>query len=248
MMLEAKNLRKSFAGLEVLRGLSFSVGRGTVSTVVGPNGAGKTTLFNILNGFLKQDAGTVLYRGESIDGMPPEKRALNGIGRLWQDARLFQNMTVLENLLVARNRHPGESVWRSLLRPRSVRKAESEARCSAEEILTLIGLKGRGFGLAGELSYGQQKLLAIGRLLMGEAEVLLLDEPLSGVSHALIDGILAFIRSLADGGKTILVIEHNVTEALSISDDVFVMEGGRVDVFGVPSEVAEHRLLREVYA
>ena len=226
MLLEVENLSK-FGGAYFVRDISFSVESGTIMAVVGANGAGKTTLFNLIQGFLKQNTGTINYRGRRVEHLPAAKRAKLGIGRLWQDVRLFENLTVLENLLAATN-HPGESIWRNIFRPRQISVVEDKNKENAEKILALIDLKDERQKLAKQLSYGQQKLLALGRLLMNKNDLLLLDEPLSGLNPAMIDKILPFIKSLPAQGKTVLIIEHNIEKALSVADRVIVMSAGQI--------------------
>jgi ABC-type branched-subunit amino acid transport system ATPase component len=235
MLLEVNNLSK-FGGMFFVRNISFAIKSGTITAIIGANGAGKTTLFNLLQGFLKQDGGTINYRGERIERLPPTKRAKIGIGRLWQDVRLFENLTVLENLLAAAKNHPGDSIWRNIFRPRQIRAVEEMNKETAEKILALIDLSEERHNLARQLSYGQQKLLALGRLLMNEADLLLLDEPLSGINPLMIDKILSFIRSLSAQGKTILLIEHNINKALSVADRVLVMSEGQMQPEKTPSE------------
>lgn len=247
MLLEVNNLCKSFGGMKVLCDVSLSLESGTITTIVGANGAGKTTLFNLLQGFLKQDGGTINYRGKRIEYLPPIKRAKIGIGRLWQDVRLFENLTVLENLLAAAKNHPGDSIWRNIFRPRQIRAVEEMNKENAKKILALIDLSEDRHNLARQLSYGQQKLLALGRLLMNEADLLLLDEPLSGINPLMIDKILSFIRSLSAQGKTILLIEHNINKALSIADSVLVMSEGQMQPEKTSSEfLVQERAMAEV--
>lgn len=246
-LLKTQHLSVAFDGIHAVEDVSLSVRSGTITSIIGPNGAGKTTLFNLVNGYIRQDGGAILYRDKHIDLLPSWQRALMGIGRLWQDIRLSPNMTVLENLLVARKNQRGEMIWKCLLRPRRVSESERENRVQASDILELIGLEHKQESLARNLSYGQQKLLALGRLLMNDAELLLLDEPLAGVNPLMIDEILSLIVRLATDGKTVVMIEHNVPKALSISDLVYVMSQGQIELAGTPTEVSADPMLREVY-
>jgi len=183
----------------------------------------------------------------SIDDISPSERAELGLGRLWQDIRLFKNMTLLENLMVARKDQEGEGVLNNFLRRGNVRRSESETREKAIEILKSIRLEEKQNSSAQDLSYGQQKLVALGRLLINDAELLLLDEPTAGVNPVMIDEILEVIAGLAESGKTILMIEHNIPKALRISDWVYVMDAGRIELSGTPSDVRKDPELREVY-
>lgn len=247
VVLELKHLYKSFDGVKAVDDVSLSIQMGAVASIIGPNGAGKTTLINLIDGFVRQDAGTIFYKGKAIDSLSPVDRARLGIGRLWQDGRLFKNMSVLENLLVASKDQPGERILNCLLRSKHVSTSERRNLESVEKVLSLTGLEPKRNALAMDLSYGQQKLLAIGRLLVNEAELLLLDEPTTSLDPVMIDELLTFIKSLADGGKAILMIEHNVPKAVTISDKIFVMNKGRIAFGGEPSQKATDVLLKENY-
>lgn len=246
-VLETSSLSKSFDGLKAVEDVSFSIEKGTIASIIGPNGAGKTTLFNLINGFIRQDYGSIHYKGKSVDALSPTQRAILGIGRLWQDIRLFRNMTVLENLLVAKKNHPGEKVLNTLLGFRGTTKFENENLIAAEKVLKFILLDHKRNSLAQDLSYGQQKLLTLGRLLMNEAELLLLDEPLAGVNPKMINDIQELIKQLVSDGKTILMIEHNLPKAMEISDIVYVMDEGKIELKGKPSDVSEAQRLKEIY-
>jgi ABC-type branched-subunit amino acid transport system ATPase component len=246
-ILELKNLYKSFDGVKAVDDVSLSIHKGAVASIIGQNGAGKTTLLNLIDGFVRQDTGTVCYKGTTVDSLSPSGRARLGIGRLWQDGRLFKNMSVLENLLVASKNQPGEGILNCLLRYKRVSTAERTNLESVEKILSLTRLEPKRNALAMDLSYGQQKLLAIGRLLMNEAEFLLLDEPTTSLDPVMIDELLTFIKGLAADGRTILMIEHNVPKAVSISDKVFIMNKGRIVFEGGPSENIFDVLSKESY-
>ena len=246
-MLEVEGLSKSLGGVNAVRDVSLSLPGGMVTCVIGPNGAGKTTLFNAINGYVRHDSGTIRYRGVEIGSLSPSRRASLGIGRLWQDIRLFGNMTVLENLRAAKKSHAGESLISCFLRRDAVRRVEAEVRESAEKILELIRLGDKRHSLARDLSYGQQKLLGLGRLLMNGADLLLLDEPTSGVNPLMIDKIVEFVRTLSAEGKTILMIEHNIREAANVSDWIHVMNEGAIIRSGPPASVISNQSLKEVY-
>lgn len=246
-ILEISHLCKSFDGLKAINELSFSIENGTITSIIGPNGAGKTTLFNLINRFIQQDSGSIWFNGQNINALSPTQIAVRGIGRLWQDIRLFKNMTVLENLLVAKKVHPGESVLSNFLSFRRVAYSEKVNLGLAEEILQLIHLEQKRNGLAQDLSYGQQKLLAFGLLLMNNAELMLLDEPLAGVNARMINNIQNLIKQLKAKGKTVVMIEHNLPKALEISDVVYVMDEGKIEYMGKPSDILETRRVKEIY-
>lgn len=246
-ILEISSLSKSFDGLKAVDDVSLSIEKGNIASIIGPNGAGKTTLFNLVNGFIRQDSGSIHYKGASVDELSPTQRAILGIGRLWQDIQLFKNMTVLENLLVAKKSHPGEKVLNNFLAFRGVTKLENDNVYAAEKVLTFIHLEHKRNSLAQDLSYGQQKLLALGRLLMNDADLLLLDEPLAGVNPKMINDIQNLIKQLVTEGKTVLMIEHNLPKAMEISDVVYVMDEGRIELKGKPSDISEAKKLKEIY-
>ena len=246
-MLELRNITKSFDGLTVINDLSISFEEGMISGLIGPNGAGKTTLFNIISGLIQPDRGEMLYKGKHLNGLIPWKRAQIGIGRLWQDVRIFEKMTVLENVLLARKGNPGEGVFSNFLRPLKVRQFDRQNVELARHWLKFVGLVDKERAPAGELSYGQQKLLAIARLLVNDADLLLLDEPTSGIHPRLIDAILEVIRTIAREGKTVIIIEHNFSVVLRLSDSMFLMDKGRIELTGTPKEIMQASPLKEKY-
>lgn len=226
--LTLEGVSKSFGGLRAVEGVSVSFKPGLVTAVVGRNGAGKTTLFNLITGALPPDEGRIFCGGRNITGLPPWRVALGGIGRLYQEVRVFNKLTVVENVLTAFRDQPGENSWASVFRPGLVRKAEAENQRRAMELLEFVGLDEHRDRWAETLSYGQQKLLALARLLAGGSQVLLLDEPSSGVSPTMIVKLVAVIRTLADEGKTVIVIEHNQDVVERLADEVVRMEAGRI--------------------
>jgi ABC-type branched-subunit amino acid transport system ATPase component len=246
-ILETKNLYKAFDGVLAVDNINLSIEKGSVSSLIGPNGAGKTSLFNVINGFISQDSGSILFKGKVIDNFSVSERALLGIGRLWQDIRLFNNMTVIENLLAAKKEQPGEKLFKNFFTYNRVLNSEKENLKLAEQTLEFLQLSDKRHSLAQNLSYGQQKLLAIGRLLMNDAELLLLDEPTAGVNSVMIDEILKVIKQLSETGKTIFLIEHNIPKALSISDWVYVMNQGKIELSDKPDYIYKTPELREIY-
>lgn len=247
IILKIEQLSKSFDGILAVGNVNISVEKGTITSIIGPNGAGKTTLFNLINGFVRQDSGKIIFKDNSIDNLSSSDRALLGIGRLWQDIRLFENMSVLDNLLVAPKHQQGESLWKNFLLTKVINSSEKNYYEQACKILEFVNLQDKINNFAQDLSYGQQKLLAIARLLMNESELLLLDEPLAGVNPKMIEKILDVIRNIASTGRTVLMIEHNVHKAKSISDKVLVMDEGKIEISGTPAEVFLNSQLREVY-
>jgi ABC-type branched-subunit amino acid transport system ATPase component len=245
--LETRHLGKSFDGLQAVHDLDIGFEHGKITAIIGPNGAGKTTAFNIISGFLRADKGQVLCRGRDISELPAFQIARLGVGRLFQDVRVFPQLTALENVLCAFPQHRDECPISSLLLRRRIVTAEREHRARAMELLGFVGLETNTHDLADNLSFGQQKLLAIARLLALEAEILLLDEPTAGVNPEMVSRLLVLIRQLAARGKTIAVIEHNMNVVSSIADFAYFMNEGEVFMVGSPSDVLSDPEVRSLY-
>ena len=245
--LECRGLTKSFGGVRAVDNLSAPFEVGKVTALVGPNGAGKTTLFHLITGALKADAGDALYRSQCLKGLPPWRISRLGIGRLFQDVRVFRRLSVMENLLVSFPDQLGEQPLLTLLARPRVRRQEAERRKQALDLLKLVDLEDYHNTPAEALSYGQQKLLAIARLLAGGADVLLLDEPTAGVHPLLIERLLKVIAGLAQEGRTVIVIEHNMSVVLQIADWAYFMNEGRIVELGSPKEVLNDPEVRATY-
>ncbi|MDP2753870.1 MAG: ATP-binding cassette domain-containing protein, partial [Nitrospirota bacterium] len=200
-ILRVEKITRSFDGVRALDDVSFSIKEKTITGLIGPNGAGKTTLFNVISGFLKPDNGEVYYNGSKITGFPSYKTAQLGIGRLWQDIRIFPKLTALENVLVSKLHQPGENPLISFFLPRRNQKAEEENIKEAKEWIEFVGLENKITLLAEDLSYGEQKLLALARLLAADSKFLLLDEPATGIHPDIFHKIHSFIKDLVNQGK-----------------------------------------------
>ena len=246
-ILEVRAISKSFDGLKAVDELSFSVRRGKITSLIGPNGAGKTTAFNMITGFLRPDEGSIFYHGKNITALAPHEIARLGVGRLFQDIRVFAKLTVLDNVLLARKHQPGENPLVSLFLRNKMNHVEKDNLEQAKKWIEFVGLGGKEESLAEDLSYGQQKLLSLARLLAGDADLLLLDEPASGVHPAMLKRILELLRSLVDQGKTIMIIEHNMRVVNEISDWVMLLNNGKLVSFGLPDEIMNDPVLEEVY-
>lgn len=246
-ILELKNITKSFGGVKAVNNISAGFERGKITALIGPNGAGKTTVFNLISGMYKPDAGEIFFKGQRIDGKPTYEIAKMGIGRLFQDIRVFNKMTVLENVLVAIPDQPGERFYEGIIMRKKVINTQKENIKKAEELLEFVKLIDKKNTLAENLSYGQQKLLSIARLLATDAEVLLLDEPMAGVNPELINSITEIIKKLSQLGKTIIFIEHNINVVLEIANWIYLFDEGSIAAFGLPDEVLNDPQTREVY-
>ena len=246
-IVQAEGLRKHFGGIRAVEGLSLSLMPGKVTALVGPNGAGKTTVFNLLTGRIRPDAGRVLLHGQDITGRTPNAVAGMGMVRSFQDVRTFRRLTLLENVMLAVPAQPGERVADLMFRPGATRRGERLTRARARECLGVVGLGARGDELAAALGYGDQKLLAVARVLATECDVLLVDEPASGIDQAGLGPVLEVIERLRGYGKTICLVEHNLDVVTRLADHVIFMEQGRVTAEGTMEDITKQERLAEVY-
>jgi ABC-type branched-subunit amino acid transport system ATPase component len=240
-ILEAQGVSRSFGGVKALAGCSLSVDKGSITGLIGPNGSGKTTLFNVMTGYVKPDTGTVSFEGNDVTNARPDKIFALGVGRTFQLTRIFARISVLENMLVATQRD--ESWLRGLTRSKSS-KSELDA---AMEWLDFVGLSRLASMQAGSLSYGQRKLLELAYVLVADPDVVLLDEPAGGVNLTLINEISEKILALNKGGKTFLIVEHNMEFVMKICDKVTVMHQGCDLVTGTPGEVRSNPAVLDAY-
>ncbi|HEV3268222.1 MAG TPA: ABC transporter ATP-binding protein [Acidimicrobiales bacterium] len=240
-LLEAKDVSRSFGGVKALAGCSLSVDKGSITGLIGPNGSGKTTLFNVMTGYVKPEKGTVFFDGHDVTNARPNKIFALGVGRTFQLTRIFARISVIENMLVATQRD--ESWLRGLTRSKSS-KSELEA---AMEWLDFVGLARLASMQAGSLSYGQRKLLELAYVLVADPDVILLDEPAGGVNLTLINEISEKILALNKGGKTFLIVEHNMEFVMKICDKVTVMHQGCDLVTGTPAEVRANPAVLDAY-
>ena len=246
-MLNVHDLRKSFGGVQALRGCSLRVEEGTVTGLIGPNGAGKTTLFNVISGILRPDRGEITFRGQRIDGIPPFQIARLGLLRTFQISRGLKRMTVLENLMVYPQGQNGESlskVWFQWTRVKHQEKILREKALKTLEFVNLIDLRD---AYAQELSGGQKKLLELARVLMADPRIILLDEPGAGVNPSLMKDLVARILQLKGEGMTFLLIEHDMDLVLSLCDTVIVMTQGEKLTEGSFDEIRRDARVLEAY-
>jgi ABC-type branched-subunit amino acid transport system ATPase component len=246
-ILRIETLSKSFGGLRAVSDLSFDVAAGTITSLIGGNGAGKTTAFNLITGNIAPDAGRITFRGTRVDGLPPHKVARAGIARGFQELRLFNRLTALDNVETAVPRQLGEGIIRSLIGGRRMRAERLATRAHATALLGELTIAEHAAALAERLSYGQQKLVALARLVAAEGELLLLDEPTSGLSPAMVEDFCARMRRLTDAGKTILLIEHNVEIVMRLSDWIVVMHQGGKIAEGTPEAVRSDVAVMHAY-
>ncbi len=247
-ILEVEGVSKSFGGLQAVENASLKLSTGKITGLIGPNGCGKTTLFNMITGFLNADCGKVYIRGREITGKAPYKMISDGLARSWQDIRIFKDMTVLDNVLVACPGQTGEKIGSLFLSPWTVAREEHENYKKALRYLNMVGLIDKAGHLAGSLSTAEQKLAAIARLMATECPVLLLDEPTAALDMESVERIIKLIKGIArQGRKTILLIEHNLDVVRGLVEEAYFMSEGKVLARGEPSTLMADPKLAEVY-
>jgi branched-chain amino acid transport system ATP-binding protein len=247
-ILVADNLRKEFGGLVAVNDVTFTVPRGQVVSLIGPNGAGKTTFFNMLTGVYKPTAGTITFLGEDVTGKPPHAITARGVGRTFQNIRLFQNMTALENVLVGMHARMKSNLFNSIIRTPFVKREERQARERALELLEFTGLRRKAGETAKNLPYGDQRRLEVARALATEPQLLLLDEPTAGMNPQESAEFTAFVGKLrGEQGLTVLMIEHDMRVVMGVSDRVSVLDYGQKIAEGAPREVQKDERVIEAY-
>jgi ABC-type branched-subunit amino acid transport system ATPase component len=248
MLLEVDRLEKFFGGVAAVDGASFGVAEGSITALIGPNGAGKTTVFNLVSGFLRRDRGGIRFAGRSIERLRGDTIARAGLVRVFQTPRVLTRMSVLDNFMLAAKDQPGERLGATFYAPFRVARREAEIRARALETIELLRLTPLVSSWAGILSGGQRKLVELGRALMVEPRMILLDEPMAGVAPVLAEQLLEHILDLrSKRGVTVCVIEHDMDVVMSISDRVIVMDEGRVIAEGRPEEIQQNERVIEAY-
>ena len=236
-MLTVENLAKEFDGLTAVNDLNFTVEPNTISGLIGPNGAGKTTTFNMIAGHLKPSSGKIYFDGKEITNLRPHQTFQLGIVRTFQIPRPFSGMTVLENLTMVPRNQIGEKIWNNWLRNNAVAREEQQIREKANGLLEFLNLSDLQNEYSGNLSGGQLKLLELGRALMSDPKVILLDEPAAGVNPTLLEEIIDRIRDIHSQGVTFLIIEHNMELVMRLCSSVLVMAEGDILMRGAPEEI-----------
>jgi branched-chain amino acid transport system ATP-binding protein len=228
-ILELSDVVKRFGGVTAVNRVSLSLEAGRIYGLIGPNGSGKTTLFNCITGVETRDGGAIRFKGERIDGLKPHKIFHRGMGRTFQVIRVFPELTALENLLVVTT------------------SGYTESRARAEELLRFVKLEGLANEFAGNLSYGQQKLVEFIRVLMTDPELILLDEPAAGVNRTLLNELLDAVRALRERGKTVLLVEHDMKVVMGLCETVFVLDHGEKLAEGPPGVIQSDERVIEAY-
>ena len=238
-MLEAQNVSKAFGGIQALDACTVGVKQGSIAGLIGPNGSGKTTLFNVITGYERPDAGVVRFDGKALEKPTPDKVFAMGIGRTFQLTRIFPRLTVMENMHVAVQRRGATSLLS--------RWSFSHEQRQALELLEFVGLTTLQDMPAGNLSYGQKKLLEFAFILIAQPRVILLDEPAGGINPTVINELRDRIRDLNRRGVTFLIVEHNMEFVMSICDTVTVLHRGTTIASGSPQEVRDNPAVLEAY-
>ena len=247
-MLEIKKIYKSFGAVQALDGVSLTVEQDQITGLIGPNGSGKSTLINVVTGFYEPDSGDILFDGESITGLDPFKIALKGLMRTFQVSKAPPGLTVLENLLLASNRQPGEMVLPNFFEYSKVVDQHEDDLKKANEITDIVRLTELKNEYAATLSGGQKKLLSLGRMLMCDSKLILLDEPTAGVNPTLTSELMEVIKDINDtGNKTFLIVEHDMDVIFDLSDIVYVLDAGENLARGTPEEVQQNDAVLEAY-
>ncbi len=246
-VLSVVGLSKHFGGVVAAEDLNMELRRGTITALVGPNGAGKTTVFNLLTGAIRPDAGQIHLNGKDISGLRPDQVADHGMVRSFQDVRVFPRLSALDNVMLAIQGQPGETAGGLFLHPGATARGERAAHAKAFEWLSFVGMESMADLPAGALAFGQQKLVALARVLATEADVVLLDEPASGIDQQWVEVMLGLIEQLREKGRTICIVEHNLHVVGRLADHTYFMELGRITAQGSFEELTGERRLAEAY-
>jgi len=246
-LISVNNLKKSFGGLKAVDVQDLSFKEGELTSIIGPNGAGKTTFFDLISGFQDADSGSIFLKDKDISNAQPYKIARMGMVRTFQLTKVFDRMTVMENLLFSGSNIKNDSFLRSFIKLNSQKLYENSLREKANEIMNDLNIGHMANSYARELSGGQKKLLELARSIINEPEILLLDEPLAGVNPKLAEDILSLITKLSDSGITILMVEHNIEAVMKISERIVVLAEGSLIADGIPNEIRTDSNVIEAY-
>jgi branched-chain amino acid transport system ATP-binding protein len=245
--LETFKVTRAFGGLVAVDNVSFRTWPGQLKAIIGPNGAGKTTMFNIINGFLKPTTGDVRFKGRSLQGLSVHQVASLGISRTFQNVQIFGNMTVLENVMVGRHILTRTGFLGAGLRLPGMREEEKRTQNKAMEVLARIGLDHRASEMAENLPFGEQRLLELARAIATEPELILLDEPVSGLNEAEKTAMVDLLSRLRQEGINLLMVDHDMDLIMNISDEVLVLDRGQKIAEGTPREVQNDEVVIQAY-
>ena len=247
LLLQVRELRKSFGGLMAVNDVSLDLEEGKIMGVIGPNGAGKSTFFNLITGFLRPDTGRIVFEGRDLTGNPAHLIARQGIARTFQNLQLFNNMTVLENVMMGRYLQSRAGIFSTALRLPRARREEKSIRAAALERLDLMGLADQAAKTPANLPYGQQKMLEMARALAVEPKLLLIDEPAGGLSTTEIEVLAGLILRIREQGVTIILVEHRMELVMGITDRIMVLNFGSKIAEGTPAEIQNNEEVVTAY-
>ena len=248
MLLDVKNLSKSFGGIKAVRDINIGIEDNSISSIIGPNGAGKTTFFNLMTGIYKPDTGEINFNGKSLIGLRPDQVNAAGVARTFQSIRLFANMTVLENIMVGMHSRLDVSLWKTLLRPPGFRQQEERVREKGFELLKFVGMLDKGNEVSRNLPYGDQRRVEIARALASDPKLILLDEPTAGMNpNESADAMLLFRRIRDERGVTVVLIEHDMRVVMGISEYIGVLDYGEKIAEGTPEAIRTNMRVVEAY-
>jgi branched-chain amino acid transport system ATP-binding protein len=248
MLLDVKNLSKSFGGIKAVRDITIGIEENSISSIIGPNGAGKTTFFNLMTGIYKPDTGEINFNGKSLIGLRPDQVNAAGVARTFQSIRLFSNMTVLENIMVGMHSRLNVSLLQTLLRPPSFYQQEERVREKGFELLRFVGMSEKGNEVSRNLPYGDQRRVEIARALASDPKLILLDEPTAGMNpNESADAMALFRRIRDERGITVVLIEHDMRVVMGISEHISVLDYGEKIAEGSPEAIRTNTRVVEAY-
>ncbi len=246
-ILTVENLSISFGGIKAVDSFSFKVDEGEIVSIIGPNGAGKTTVFNLLTGVYKLDTGSILFNNKKIVNLKPQAILKSGIARTFQNIRLFGDMRVIENVLVGEHTKTNYFLFDSIFKTKKYKEEEDKAVVEALKILKTLNMYEKKDDYADSLPYGDQRKVEIARAIATGAKLILLDEPAAGMNPQESEELLNFIKSLKDIGLTVLLIEHDMSVVMNLSDRIYVLDNGKMIASGKPEEVAKNAEVIKAY-
>jgi branched-chain amino acid transport system ATP-binding protein len=247
LILQIKGLVKDFEGLRALSNVDIEIQKGEIFGLIGPNGSGKTTLLNIITGFLKPTAGYIIYKGRSIGGLKPHVIAKKGVIRTFQISNIFPGLTATETIIAGRYLEARSSIAGAFFHTRGYKREEVELKQKAAEILAILGLQEKGYVLANALGAGEQRKLQIATALAAEPELLLLDEPASGLNTTEAEEMVHLLRSIQKAGRTLLVVEHNMKVMMSLCTRIAALDYGSKIAEGTPEEIVKNDKVISTY-